>query len=284
MNSFKDYMYYLLTTPLKKVSKIKNQFNILFDVLGKYFDNSMEILFFAREQSMLDKADQLFLPEYGKDRRMQRYNNETLENYRNRLMTKNEIAEKAGSIEGILLALKSIGYNKAFIEPYYLFDPDRWAEFIIFLDDKDDKQNEINDLGIVDIEVRKVKQASSLPSYGSIVGNNIKIYSEEKRGYSKFPLCNTIVCGVYPEKSNYGLMTSTKLLVNSLEKLDSTEYKFAATIAASEKTYQEYDYVQLIKDNSSLNFNSNNPICDTTYPICGVEITEEGAETDENIN
>lgn len=270
MKSFKDYMYYLLTTPLKKIAKIKNQYSILFNVVGRHFDHAIEMLFFARNQSMIEKASDSFLYEHGKDRHMQRYNNESLDNYRKRLMLKNEIAEKAGSNEGILLALKSIGYSKAFTEPFYIHDESRWAEFIVFLDEKEDGIAEINDIGIVDLEVRKVKQASSLPSYGSIVGgNHITIYSKVKSGFNQYPLCNTILCGVYPSKENFGLITTTKVVLNSLEVLEPTEYEFTGCIAASEKVYQEYEYVKFIKNNSNLNINSNNPIVDANYPFTG---------------
>ena len=78
--------------------------------------------------------------------------------------------------------------------------------------------------------------------------------------------------------SPIGLVDSTKILVNSLERLDQTEYKFTGCIATSEKVYQEYEYVKFIKNNSNLNVNSNNPIVDTAYPICGIEITSEGDE------
>lgn len=49
---FCDYMYYLLTSPFKKVRKTINQWYILFRVLGKRFDDAMESLYKAQEHSL----------------------------------------------------------------------------------------------------------------------------------------------------------------------------------------------------------------------------------------
>lgn len=166
MNSFKNYMYYLLTTPLKKISRDTNQFGILFKVLGTHFDNSMEMLFLAREQSMLLKADSSFLSEHGKDRKMQRYQGETFDNYRNRLMLKTAIAEQAGSNESIILTLISLGIEQPILTPTYKYDPSRWAEFDVRIDEL---YMDLISLNIIRQEVRKIKQASSLPNYGFIL-------------------------------------------------------------------------------------------------------------------
>lgn len=166
MNSYKEYMYYLLISPLKKVKKATNQFYILFQVLGSYFDNSMEMLFKAREQSMIEKADPTFLSEHGKDRKMFKYQGELAENYRKRLMMKAEIAEQAGSNESIELTLISLGIDKPIVIPTYLKDSKRWAEFDVLIDEV---YMEVISLYIIMQEVRKIKQASSLPNYGFLL-------------------------------------------------------------------------------------------------------------------
>lgn len=169
MNSFKDYMYYLLTTPLKRISRDINQFSILFKVLGTHFDNSMEMLFLAREQSMLAKADSTFLSEHGKDRKMQRYQGETFDNYRKRLMMKTAIAEEAGSNKSIILTLMSLGIEEPILTPTYKYDPVRWAEFDVMIDEL---YMDVMSLNIIRQEVRKIKQASSVPNYGFILHSN----------------------------------------------------------------------------------------------------------------
>lgn len=166
MNSFKDYMYYLLTTPLKKISKIKNQFAILFNVLGKYFDNAMEMLFKARKQSMIAKAEHIFLNEHGKDRKMYKYEGEDSENFRNRLMMKAEISEMAGSNESIKLTLISLGVLEPIVTPTYKYDPERWAEFDVLIDEL---YMEVISFYIIMKEVRNIKQASSRPNYGFLL-------------------------------------------------------------------------------------------------------------------
>ena len=47
-DNFKDYMYYLLTSPFKRVKKSINNWYILCEVLGSWFDECM--IFIGREK------------------------------------------------------------------------------------------------------------------------------------------------------------------------------------------------------------------------------------------
>ena len=80
---------------------------------------------------------------------MIRLDGESLEGYRNRLMMKGIIAEKAGTCEGIRSLAKAFGYENVEIVPSP--DPDHWAEvavrFVggsIVLDDRDLLLHELN--------------------------------------------------------------------------------------------------------------------------------------------
>ncbi|WP_018752683.1 hypothetical protein [Paenibacillus sanguinis] len=161
---FSDYMFYLLFGPLKKVIKKGNQFYIFFKVIGKLFDRSKQDIFRVREESMLISASELLLDEHGRERDMPRLKGEDLESYRMRLMMKNVIAEQAGTKNGILVALKALGYDQSYIEPYYLYDPARWAEFIVYLGSKTPPG--VNSLSVINAEVMKLKPARSKPNYG----------------------------------------------------------------------------------------------------------------------
>ena len=161
---FSDYMYSLLFTPLKKIKQAANQFYIFFRVIGQLFDDTKEDIFRVREESMVASASEIMLAEHGKDRDMARLKGETVEGYRTRLSMKALIAEKAGTEQGILLALAALGYEHSYIERMALHDPERWAEFIIFLGGK--YPSGVNDIAVIDGEVMKVKEASSKPFYG----------------------------------------------------------------------------------------------------------------------
>lgn len=169
MSSFKEYMYKLLTTPLRKINTIKNQYYILFQVLGEYFDNDMEMLFKAREQSMIVKADDTFLSEHGKDRKMLRYQSEDLEGFRKRLLMKTEIALQAGSNRSVILTLESLGIENPLVTPTYKYDPKRWAEFDIRIDED---YMDLVPLQVMVREVFNIKQASSLPNWGFTIHSN----------------------------------------------------------------------------------------------------------------
>lgn len=200
LKNFGEYMYYLLHSPLKKREKSKNQLYIFFKVIGKHFDKIKEDIFLVREQSMVISATGRVLDEHGKDRRMKRLPNEPDDYYRNRLMLKKIIAEKAGTDEGILLALRAMGYENSTIEPFYLTDPTKWAEFIIYLNSKE--QSVMNNLIVIDQEVMEVKPAGSKPSYGVEEKSQVGIKTEANLYPFSYPVCNVLVCGAYQQGNN----------------------------------------------------------------------------------
>ncbi|EPR07754.1 hypothetical protein [Ruminiclostridium papyrosolvens] len=191
--SFGEYMFSLLFTPLRKGLKAANQFYIFFKVIGKLFDDCKEYLFRVRDESMIISANELMLNEHGKDRGMPRLKGEDIETYRTRLSMKAIIAEKAGTKEGVLLAVKALGYEKSYIEPMYLSDPSRWAEFIVFLQSK--TPSTINDLYVIDAEVMKVKEASAKPNYGLSTEGSISLSCRFDFFLYEFPICNVLICG-----------------------------------------------------------------------------------------
>ena len=156
---YADYMYYLLHAPFKKIRKELNQYYILFKVLGKYFDKAKGFLFLARESSNIISAPEEVLLLHGMDRDMIRLKGESVEDYRYRLIMKMEIAKQAGTIQGILLAAKALGYDEAKHVPLYLTDETRWAEFNLYLSGS--YISNINELSVINEEINKVKQASS---------------------------------------------------------------------------------------------------------------------------
>ncbi len=158
-DNFKDYMYYLLHKPLKTNTLYK-----LFTVLGAEIDEVKETIFRVREQSNILTATGKYLDLHGKDRDMYRYKNEDDESFRERLIYKFIISQKAGTLRGLELVLKSLGYDDANIKALYLEDGTKWAEFYINLN-AGDKRVTLQDLDIVHNEIIKVKQASSKPNY-----------------------------------------------------------------------------------------------------------------------
>lgn len=266
---FGEYMFYLLNSPLKKGRKNSNQFYIFFKVIGKLFDDTKRDIFRVRDESMVISASPVMLPVHGQDRQMARLRNEDIEAYRTRLSMKAIIAEKAGSEEGILLALAALGYEQSYIEPMWKQNPERWAEFIIFL--RGENPSSVNDLSLIDAEVMKVKQASSKPFYGSAVGNQILISSQVQDGKTGFPLCNTIVCGVYPEFANVGYLIKGSIKVMSKEQGALTDYPIVGCAVASTKTYQAYNYTEYHGCEVIVGVQSKNQDGKLVYPLCGNE-------------
>lgn len=164
MDKFRDYMFYLLPAVLKKNNSL-NQFYIFCAVTGQLFDDLKIKMFRLREESMLDTCSDSMLEIAGQDRGMIRMKGESIDNFRKRLKMKAQIASMAGTKQGILYALKSMGYENCVITPLYETDPSRWAEINIdFYVESVDDPNEIDFKCIVD-SVMNTKKASTLPHY-----------------------------------------------------------------------------------------------------------------------
>lgn len=164
MDKFQDYMFYLLPAVLKR-NRSFNQFYIFCVVTGQLFDDIKQKMFRFREESMIDTCSNSMLEIAGQDRDMIRMKGESFENYRKRLKMKALIAAMAGTKQGILYALESMGYEKCTITPLYQMDASRWAEINIdFYVPSVDDTNEIDFDCIVE-SVMQTKKASTLPHY-----------------------------------------------------------------------------------------------------------------------
>lgn len=163
-NNFCDYMYSLLFTPMKKVRQSVNQFYILFKVLGKLFDETKQDILRVREESMIISASETILPEHGRDRNMIRLKDETVEGYRRRLCMKAVLAEKAGTLDCLVLCLKSLELEGQII-PYYTIDKERWAEFIVQINYDLNNITRMMDMGTVRSQIRLLKPASAKDNY-----------------------------------------------------------------------------------------------------------------------
>lgn len=269
-------MFSLLFTPLKKGKRAANQFYIFFKVIGKLFDDCKRDIFRVRDESMVISASEPMLPEHGKDRGMQRLKGEDVEAYRTRLSMKAIIAEKAGTRDGVLLALKSLGYENSYIEPFYKTDPKRWAEFIIFLRGKN--PSGVNDIRIIDAEVMKVKEASAKPNYGIDSGNVIQIRSKTESGFSRFPICGTIVCGVFPVTVNIGHMVASASIAQSQRLGAIKNYPMTGWTMASSKIYHEENCSFYYNFDSLLEVKTLTQDGQVTYPLASEDTMTKGDE------
>ena len=77
-DNYADYMYSLLTAPLKQVKKASNQFYLFFKVVGALYDQTVQDIQRVREESMVATASEIMLTEHGRDRNMPRLENESV--------------------------------------------------------------------------------------------------------------------------------------------------------------------------------------------------------------
>lgn len=161
---FADYMFYLLTTPFKKAKKSINQFYIFFSVVGGIFDDVKKDFYRICNETNIITASNKMLRIFGSERSQPMLYEENEEDYRRRLAMKAIIAANAGTKEGVILAVKSLGYDDVNHMEMYHIDPSRWAEFLITIRQEIDDKRVIN-IPVIRNEVRKVKEASALDNY-----------------------------------------------------------------------------------------------------------------------
>lgn len=217
-DKFQDYMYYLLYGPLKRVTKLKNQFYLLFKVMGKVFDQTKQDIFRVREESMIISASERLLDEHGRDRGMQKLKGESVESFRTRLSMKNIIAEKAGTNEGILIALKSLGYKHVNIAPTYKYmnDSERWAEFHVLIPEDDiDLNKQFDNTKII---VKSVKPASALPNYAFTLPS-----SKNLNSHNNPVMINTLYLNF---KDNKGLLLDGSWMLDGSEFLSGNDQTY----------------------------------------------------------
>ncbi len=186
MKTYAEYMVYLLHAPFKKVKKEYNNWKALMYVLGNHVAPLKNYIFLIREETAIETAEKS-LDIIGTGRRSPRYQAETDDQYRNRLLAKRTVAEMAGTKEGIIYQLRALGYDKAEVLPVpaetvrrYKFDgtirfdgthkwmpegrnQEHWAEFMVVL--PTDNPGTLNNFEILKNEINRVKQASSLAVY-----------------------------------------------------------------------------------------------------------------------
>ena len=235
-DTFGEYMFDLLFAPLKKGKQSVNQFFIFFKVVGRIFDGMKEDVFRVRDEANVASASPVMLPVHGQDRNMSRLEGEDIENYRTRLSMKGIISEWGGTRQGVLYALSALGYEHSYIEPVSIHDPEKWAEFIIFLGGK--YPSGVNDIEIINAEVMKVKDGGSMPSYGIAERNVVEIREQSRVGLYDFPICGRWKCGQHPGRNNnagYLLMSHPGLCI--AYHVGCGQYILCGTTRAQEPPY-----------------------------------------------
>ena len=241
-DTFGAYMFDLLFAPLKKGKQAANQFHVLFKVVGRVFDGLKEDALRVRDETNVASASPVMLPVHGQDRDMPRLEGEDMEAYRGRLIMKGIISEWSGVNRGILYTLAALGYELSRIEPVYEWDPEHWAEFIVYL--KGSEQSGVYNLDVIDAEVRKVKEGSSRPFYGTETGNDIVLLSRLHRGLSDYPRCGQLLCGTWPHRASTGYLLKSDIEIGGRAKPGDVNIPKTGTVLASERFYQYAECTQ----------------------------------------
>lgn len=212
--TFGEYMFDLLFAPLKKGRKTVNQLRIFFKVMGREFDDLKAAIFRVRSEANVASCSEVMLPVHGQDRDMPRLEGEDAEAYRTRLSMKGIISQWSGTRCGVLYALTALGYDRSRIELFADQDAERWAEFIIFLNSS--KPSGVTNLSVID---------------------GLIIQSRLQTGFSRYPRCGEIVCGVWPHIVSEGHLVASTVMAQGGASGGGNPFPRAGTFAASEEFY-----------------------------------------------
>lgn len=166
MDSFVEYMWYMLTTPFKQVKKSINQWYIFCKIFGRRFDEMHEDIMRARDESMVASCCDEMLKVHGRERSLARHDGEDMENFRSRIAMYEEICALGGLNAGIILAVSALGYEDVSIEsiPKHTGDITRWAEFIVMIRMEASEEHPAS-LNIIKKTVRRWKEAGAKDNY-----------------------------------------------------------------------------------------------------------------------
>lgn len=166
IDNFMEYMWYLLITPQKKLKKALNKWYIFCKVFGRRFDEVKEDIQRARDEGMVATCSQEMLPLHAADRGLTRYPGEHPENFRSRIAMYEEVCRLGGLNEGILKAVRSLGYKNLRIECAAAFkhNPERWAEFYLIIIMKVDEEHPIG-FDVLRKVVRQWKEVGGKDNY-----------------------------------------------------------------------------------------------------------------------
>lgn len=166
MDSFVEYMWYLLTTPFKIVRKSLNQWYIFCKVFGKRFDEVHEDIMRARDEGMVAACCDEMLRVHAADRHMTRYDTEEFDNFRSRIAMYEEVCVLGGLNQGIILAVVSLGYEDVSVMsiPEYTGDMERWAEFVLMIRMEADTPHPV-ELNVIKENVRRWKEVGAKDNY-----------------------------------------------------------------------------------------------------------------------
>ncbi len=116
---FIDYLWELPHIIFKRLPRDNTDIDKLAQGLGPVFDETKDVIFQIRQQSLIITAIGKALDAHGLDRQLPRYNGETDDQYRLRLLAAFNTYTEGGTEAGMIKALRVLGYQYATVYPCY---------------------------------------------------------------------------------------------------------------------------------------------------------------------
>jgi P2-related tail formation protein len=131
-----DWLWEISPTSFKTGSKEKTERDVykLYQVWESNIENFRQYAFKVRRQRFPQFANSNALYLLGKERGFNRFQSETDEEFKNRIINAISWYEKAGTVKGIKEILSLYGFENIKIIPVLKTDPSRWAEFRVEAD------------------------------------------------------------------------------------------------------------------------------------------------------
>ena len=138
--TFLEYLWSLCPRPLKRLKTLTESDGYkLMTVLANAFEKVRVDVYFVRKQFLIKTCDETTLMSYGQALNIPKFDSETVEQYRDRLLGAWDYFRLGGTIPGMLAALEAMGYQQVTIlEHYTIATPEtlstEWATFSVLID------------------------------------------------------------------------------------------------------------------------------------------------------
>lgn len=131
--TYLEYLWSLCHRVFKlTVDKTKSDIYKLMTAFANHFEKIRQDIYFTRAQYFIKKCSEDSLIKHGEDIRFPKFDSETIEQYRSRLLAAYETFKMGGTIPGMKKAFEAMGYPDIEIEEHYqTVGHEEWAVFSV---------------------------------------------------------------------------------------------------------------------------------------------------------
>ncbi len=130
--SYLEFLWSLCHRVFKLIENAQSDIYKLMTALANHFEKVRQDIYFTRAQYFISKCSADALIKHGEDIRFPKFDSETIEQYRARLLAAYETFKMGGTIPGMIKAFEAMGYPGIEIEEHFkTVGQEEWAVFSV---------------------------------------------------------------------------------------------------------------------------------------------------------